>query len=759
MKHLLTLGLFLFLSIKVFAQTDGISYQAVIISPDVLELPGVDSEENILPVTTVAIRFTIFDSGNQVEFQEVQITKTDDFGRINLIIGAERHDDFERISWDGTPKDLKVEIDFKGGSNFVDMSREQLTFVPYAYHRNITATGTLDVDGDTFLNRELTVNGPTNLHSTLSVNDGNESNLSGDLTVDGATNLNSTLDVNNKSTTNLTGALNVGTASGADDVDAPTILNGTLNVVGKTTVADFEATGQSTFNELIANTLEVTTSSDLLGTTTITGTTTVSGIVSIESDEQVKVTSTLNGSDKDITKYPMLIEGGNQGLAIVVSGSRKNENNYVSFWDTTTAPNPTISGVTLAAPSPNMWGRIEGEIPSEFGENADYLFDQSSLDYDIYDADLDLAWAAVDVAVTAADLLSATLDIRPCIGFGVCSTTPGPVDVAFAAAEVIIVAVKLGFAKDAQNRANGYLTTYNANKLKFQGVTYASGAGDYAEYLLRDNINEKLTYGDIVGVKGGKVSKHTAGAEKMMVISFKPIVLGNMPQSNRENEYEKVAFMGQVPVKVFGKVNIGDYIIPSGKNDGIGIAIAPSQITSKHVKNIVGTAWTESNNVSGFSLINVAVGLNNNDNHPLVVKLEEQVAEQYAEIDELKNQLANVLVRLSNIEQGHSSSETHKSEKSAKKSFDESYDDRKFEVIETDQGDVIYWEVTNEDFEKGLKMAEEQMRLDGVDVENHMFWKKIKSDSSYKYKVLNMVQDKFDKQIHYHKKIDKKGGH
>ena len=220
MKHILTIGLFLLLTLKSFAQTDGISYQAIIIGPDDLELPGVDSQGNYLPTTTVSIRFTIFESGNQVEFQEIQTTTTDEFGRINLIIGAVEHDLFEKISWDGTAKDLKVEIDFEGGNSFVDMSREQLTFVPYAYHRNITATGTLDVDGDTFLNRELAVNGPTNLNSTLSVNDGNDTDLTGDLTVDGATNLNSTLDVNNQSATSLSGALNVGVATGLPDDDA-----------------------------------------------------------------------------------------------------------------------------------------------------------------------------------------------------------------------------------------------------------------------------------------------------------------------------------------------------------------------------------------------------------------------------------------------------------------------------------------------------------------------------------------------------------
>ena len=100
MKKILTLTFFVFSMMNAISQTDGITYQAVIIAPEDLELPGVDSEGNYLPNTTIAIRFTIYDSGNQLEFQEVQITETDDFGRINLLIGEAEHDYFKEIELD-----------------------------------------------------------------------------------------------------------------------------------------------------------------------------------------------------------------------------------------------------------------------------------------------------------------------------------------------------------------------------------------------------------------------------------------------------------------------------------------------------------------------------------------------------------------------------------------------------------------------------------------------------------------------------------
>ena len=66
--------------------------------------------------------------------------------------------------------------------------------------------------------------------------------------------------------------------------------------------------------------------------------------------------------------------------------------------------------------------------------------------------------------------------------------------------------------------------------------------------------------------------------------------LGICHQKNEEHKYEKVAFMGQVPVFVVGKVNAGDFIIASGRNDGLGIAISPDQISLKQLNKVVGIA-------------------------------------------------------------------------------------------------------------------------------------------------------------------------
>ncbi|OZV67537.1 hypothetical protein CA834_11335 [Winogradskyella aurantia] len=703
-----------------FAQTDGITYQAVIISPDPLELPGVDSEGNYLPNTTIAIRFTIYDSGNQIEFQEVQITDTDEFGRINLLIGDADHDYFKEISWDGTPKDLKVEIDFDAGNNFETMSRERLTFLPYAYHRNITATGTLTVDDRTFLNGELQVEGPTNLQSTLDVNNGNATNLTGTLNVDGVSDFNEALNVNNGSPTTLSGDVTIGGNS---------VLNGTLDVIGMTTLNDLTVNGEASFGDLAAETLLVNQSTILNGTTRIDG-----------MGSQIHLTSNFPNIGTDIANHPVLIDGGKNGLAIKVNGNRENDTNFITFFDDARI---------------EPWGRIEGETEAEFTNNADYNFDKRSLNYDSYDAIFDTSVSAYEFAKSLGEIGIASTSSTGCVGFGACVTAPIPSWIIGSTAQSIVAALQIVASAVGVVITQDNINTYDDNRVTLQGVTYASGAGDYAEYLLRENYNEKMTYGDIVGVKGGKISKNLESADRMMVVSYKPIVLGNMPKPDREAEYEKVAFMGQVPVNVFGKVEIGDYILPSGKNDGVGIAIKPSDIVASQLKNIVGVAWSQTDNTFGISKVNVAVGVNKNDSGLIIEKLENKVNQQAREITTLKNQIENILVKIAAIEEGANEGQLR-----LNSNTDEHQNNSKYKIIESTESDIIYYDITRDDFEKGLLLAEEMIL--GADVKNEKVIEalnKLKTDLAFKNKFFKRIQDGLSKQIHFHQEIDKKGRH
>ncbi len=140
------------------------------------------------------------------------------------------------------------------------------------------------------------------------------------------------------------------------------------------------------------------------------------------------------------------------------------------------------------------------------------------------------------------------------------------------------------------------------------GVTYASGYMDLAEWMPRINKEEKIKAGDIVGVVSGMVGRDTSHADQFMVVSTAPAFLGNTPAKKEENAWEKIAFMGRLPVRVCGPVDIGDFIVPSGKSDGTGIAVSPENLSIEHATRIAGRAW-ESSDEPEVKLVECAVGL------------------------------------------------------------------------------------------------------------------------------------------------------
>jgi hypothetical protein len=139
------------------------------------------------------------------------------------------------------------------------------------------------------------------------------------------------------------------------------------------------------------------------------------------------------------------------------------------------------------------------------------------------------------------------------------------------------------------------------------GVTLNSGGGDYAEWLPRLEPADALAPGDVVGIHGGRVSLRTSGAERVMVVSRAPIVLGNNPGHGETRRYEKVAFIGQVEVKVRGPVEAGDWLVPSGDEDGTAITLAEDLLTAEQFGQVVGQAW-ESSDGPGVRLVLALVG-------------------------------------------------------------------------------------------------------------------------------------------------------
>ena len=130
------------------------------------------------------------------------------------------------------------------------------------------------------------------------------------------------------------------------------------------------------------------------------------------------------------------------------------------------------------------------------------------------------------------------------------------------AANVLVLANESA-AQFESTIANGLVSIGSAKA----GVTYQSGSGDYAEWLPKADPLAVMHPGQIVGMKNGLISLETAGADHMFAISTLPVVLGNVPED--ESRYEKAAFLGQVPVHIRGAVHSGDFVLASGRGEGM----------------------------------------------------------------------------------------------------------------------------------------------------------------------------------------------
>lgn len=719
----------------VFAQTDGISYQAVIIDPNPKEIPGVDVQGNILPNAQVAIRFTILDQNNNVEYQEAQVTQTDAFGMINLMIGQGESSgaglgDFTLIDWDGTPRSLQVEVDFQGaGSSFVDLDRMDLTFVPYAFHRNITASGDVTVDGTTDLNGVLTVQGPTDLNNSLDVTNGNPTVLSGSLRVDSATQLNSRLSV--VGITNLDDSVNVNN-------QRPTYFTGDITVDG-TSVFN----GPAEFNSPVEF-VEIS----------------VNGPSHLNGQVTVRANMDTIGGDGQYQAYPLLVEGSRQGIAIKVNEGRSTNNNYVSFWD-----------------NQQMWGRIEGQTLTNLQDDEEYKLEEAFKITDVVVTSVEEAIAIAELAQAVVELTAASSSSTACAGLGACVTAPIPSLIVSAGTNLVLKIANLAATTTNLVTVSLDLDKFYEFKQDQIGVTYQSGAGDYAEWLPKMNPSEKFLPGEIVGLKNGHISKSTTGADKVMIISTMPMALGNMPQDDKVNEYEKVAFMGQVPTRVVGEVNPGDYVLPSGLGNGFARAIRPADMKIGDYKKIAGVVWSVDSRLSdNISMVNVAVGINTHDLSDVIQKQQDELTSLRTEYGQLKKQVDATNAALASLVPGFAEAVGFEGEnvpvKADQSGQDQSVSDPHSHVLAHENEDIIYFTISRGQVEASFDIAKEQYqemltdpearRLLGNDnadyknmalmpVDEHPFWQKLETDPQYREEIIQFVQKKFEKAVHTHK--------
>ncbi len=208
--------------------------------------------------------------------------------------------------------------------------------------------------------------------------------------------------------------------------------------------------------------------------------------------------------------------------------------------------------------------------------------------------------------------------------------------------EADVLALKVG-AMDTSS-SNNYITFFSGN-LAVGGIEVVSGwvnlhswGADYAESLPRLDEKEKIEPGDVVGILDGRVTRRTAGAHHISAITDRPIVVANSPKPGDPRKFEKVSFLGQVYVKVRGPVHAGEYILPSGVDDGTGTAVPAEKLSPQQAGQILGQAW-ENSDAEGTKRVLVAIGLPSSHGAPLaaiIQNLSRQVEELKEEVKRLK---------------------------------------------------------------------------------------------------------------------------
>ncbi|MBK8280206.1 MAG: hypothetical protein IPK94_08875 [Saprospiraceae bacterium] len=654
-------------------------------------------------------------------------------------------------------------------------------------------TGSLSVDKNTELNTTLNVDKSSNLNGYLFVNKKSNTKMTGTLQVDSVTNLNSALYVNNMSPSLLSGTLRV--AKEASFLEKLKILSmystdtsgimptGSLQVGGGAYIKEnLYIGGIAKFGGPVAFAGAVSIFDLTQSTTPNTGALKVSGGVGIGLNLNVGGMTMSGGMTtiKDLTESSSYSTGalkilGGMGIkrrlnvagitsfsntlsvagVSVLSNSLHvaNPNSFIATFTNTTNQNGLSIQINNPAPgwannfvefrngSSSVVGRIEGENSGQFMSNQRYINELAIYDDAVLRAQLNVASAAVFLASATAGVIAAAASSTACVGFGVCVTTPIISYIVFAAIEAAARVGAIVASAYGLTVANDKRSEFITFKTMRAGVTYESGAGDYAEWLPKYDTLETFAPGQIVGVKNGMISKQIHNDSKILVISTKPIVLGNTPDVEQKRHYEKVAFLGQVPVYVWGKANAGDYILPSGGDDGLARAVPKDEMKAEDYQHIIGVAWSSSE-YSTCNLINVAIGLHSSDITREVVKQDRLIKELEEEFKQSNIQLAMAVPGYKeaagiNSEELASQIVTSTSSVSPSSSLG-------FGSL---TGILNSVNISDEQIKAMMKLAEKSIIDNGGSLSDNPFWSRLNSDDSYQGDFIKSIQNTYKKEF------------
>lgn len=209
-----------------------------------------------------------------------------------------------------------------------------------------------------------------------------------------------------------------------------------------------------------------------------------------------------------------------------------------------------------------------------------------------------------------------------------------------------VLALKIGYTGNPLD-SNNYITFFKGDNSSVGsiegngsgGVVLAGAGNEIALWLPKRDPTEPLAAGDLVGVTDGLASRDTSRASHLFVVAGNALLAGNDPGSEARPGFVLVTVLGLAQARVAGPLHAGDLVVPSGQNDGLGVAVAPQALAPDQFTRVVGQVWAaDSSEQAG--LATVAVGLPGPSG--LMQQLLAENQQQSVRIDELEARLASL---------------------------------------------------------------------------------------------------------------------
>jgi hypothetical protein len=207
-----------------------------------------------------------------------------------------------------------------------------------------------------------------------------------------------------------------------------------------------------------------------------------------------------------------------------------------------------------------------------------------------------------------------------------------------------VLALKIGYTSNPVS-SNNYITFFRGDNSSVgsiegngSGGVVLSGPGtEITLWLPKLDPSEAMAPGDLIGVVDGMATKDTTRASRVLVVAGNAMLAGNDPGQEARAGYVLVTVLGLAKVRVAGPVRAGDAILPSGRNDGMGVGVALQALLPPQVAQVAGAVWSDQA-AEGPGWATIAVGFGVID--ATVQRLLADQQQQNARIAELEARLA-----------------------------------------------------------------------------------------------------------------------